>query len=257
MISPPSCLIHAVMLSLLGSLILPSALSQNTLKLDGVVVTCSGIDKAHAAAIAKLVKDAREATRRIGLAMPETINVTIDLGQSLFLRNDQQNGIQHTIRSQKDLSPTVACQVYGYCHEVAHLAMFRQMNFRECQGFTTDAFGEGWAHYLGCRLVDEVYEKEGESLWPEPYDYRREGTNRLKRALSSSTRPDPETRGAALWMELAPLLPESNFPALFAAWGRVDCEATDLGKVLYELSDGDPKVGAWWRKAAPVFLKVY
>lgn len=258
MISAKTSPLRCWMFGVAGSLFLAPGFSQNVLKEDGVELTGSGIDKTHASAIAKVVRTASQAASRMGFNMPPIVHVIVEPGQSTQLTNDRIASIHLCIRSPKDLSPSGGyCFVYGFCHEVAHLAMVRQMTSDDYEGFMTVAFGEGWAHYLGSRLVDIVYEKEGESLWPESYDYRAEGMDRLRRQISSSSRTDPELKGAALWMELATLLPENKLPGLFAAWGRADFEPNDLGKVLREVSKGDPKVGDWWQRARPVLMMTF
>ena len=73
--------------------------------------------------------------------------------------------------------------LYGFCHEVGHLAMYRVIQQRP---WLSSAGAEGWAHYAGSRILDVVYAREGEKLWPDAYNYLEDGTARLRKQLAAS-----------------------------------------------------------------------
>jgi RNA polymerase sigma-70 factor (ECF subfamily) len=118
------------------------------------------------------------------------------------------------------------------------------------------AGAEGWAHYLGSVLVDEVFAQEGIDLWPDRYDYRADGTRRLDEQLAQPNIPDV-ARGARLWRELATAVGPEKLPALFAAWGRVKIDPADPAATLRsELTKlvPDANLAAWWKEAGPVLF---
>jgi RNA polymerase sigma-70 factor (ECF subfamily) len=118
------------------------------------------------------------------------------------------------------------------------------------------AGAEGWAHYLGSVLVDEVFAIEGIDLWPDTYDYRSDGTKRLDEQLARPNTSDV-ARGARLWRELAAAVGPEKMPALFAAWGRVKIDPADPAATLQsELTKlvPDANLAAWWKESAPVLF---
>jgi hypothetical protein len=122
----------------------------------------------------------------------------------------------------------------------------------------TTAAAEGWAHYLGSRLVDEVHARHGPDLWPDKYDYRDDGTPRLKRQLARADAATPTVRGAALWQDLANILGDKQIAELFAAWGKSRIEPTKPQEALEAGLGGTSKRAeclAWWRTAAPAFVE--
>jgi hypothetical protein len=231
------------------------ARSESVVRRDHVVVTYDGIDEARATAVARVVESARGAAAKLGFDLPATVTVTISArlagGAGLF--NDGDRGIFLTVRSARDFRPPADSGVfliYGLCHEVGHLAMYRAVRDRR---WMTTAAAEGWAHCLGSRLVDAVYAAEGEAVWPDRYDYREDGTKRFRRQREDS-RPTPTVRGAGLWADFADLVGEKGVAATFAAWGKAKIDPADPGKALAAALPDQEPVRKWWGAAGPVFV---
>ena len=231
------------------------ARSESVVRRDQVVVSYDGIDEAHATAVAKVVGAARKAAAELGFDMPATVSVRVSVrlagGAGLF--NDGDQGLFLTVRSAKDFrrpADSGVFHIYGLCHEVGHLAMYRAVRERR---WMTTAAAEGWAHYLGSRLVDAVHAAEGEAVWPDRYDYRDDGTKRLKRQREDA-RPTPTVRGAGLWADFADLVKDKGVVETFAAWGKAKLDPADPGKGLgAALPTGEP-VKKWWAVAGPLFV---
>jgi len=230
-----------------------------TFKADRVSVTYSGIGEPQAEAIGRAAAAARCAAADLGYDMPEgiSINVTCGADQRSRLWTDGRDHFELTAQSEKDFRKPAESGIfhlYGMCHEVGHLAQYRLIPKHD---WMTTAAAEGWAHYLGSRLVDAVYAREGPDLWPDKYDYRADGMARLTRQLSSA-RPDEVAAGAGLWLELAGIVGERGIPAIFRTWGAAEADPADpgpaLGKALLATSK-DPRLAAWWKKAEPVFVQ--
>ncbi len=227
------------------------------LSLDHVVVSYSGIGKAYAEAIGRTVAAARSAAiEQFGFDMPQTITVTISIDAmgNVGLMNDGQDRFMLTVRSEDDLrkpSTSGVFQLYGFCHEVAHLAMYRVV--RDHSWMTSDA-AEGWAHYMGSRLVDAVYAKEGPNLWPDRYDYIEDGTKRLARQWAK----DKESvRGPAAWQRLARIVGDKEIAPIFRAWGKTEFDPADpaesLGKALLATSS-NAQAGEWWEQSRELLV---
>lgn len=222
---------------------------------DHVVVRYTGVDAPHARAIAAVVEAARAAAVARGFDVPPTLEVTADLGPNLTTRlfNDGQDRLTLTLKRPDQLASPARSGVnliYGLCHELAHLAMYRPI--RNHSWLTGDA-AEGWAHYLGSELVDEVFAAAGDKVWPEPHDYRDHGTRRLAAQLKSAD-PSATAEAAGLWQELAALLGRESLPKLFRAWGSAEVDPRDpaaaLRTALLAVKD-DEQVRDWWNRAEP------
>ena len=245
----------AVLLVLAG----PVFAAEQTYRADHVVVTYAGTGEPYPAAMARVIAAARGlAAGDFGFDMPETVYLRVSVGpqEQVRLFTDGKDRFTLSARAEKDLhkpSETGIFHLYGMCHELGHLAQYR-LNVRH--DWLTTAGAEGWAHYLGSRLVDGVYAREGEKLWPDAYDYRADGMARLTRQLESDRR-DEVTAGAGLWMELAQIVGDKGLAPIFNAWGQVQVDASDpgpaLGKALLAAGN-EPRLADWWKRAEPVLV---
>ena len=185
-----------VMAALLTSF-LHGVAAEETCRVGHVVVSYTGISKEYAESIARTAAAARDiAVEQFAFDMPETITISCEVGPGVRLFNDGQDRMSLTVRSEKDLRRPSAggmFVIYGICHEIGHLAMYRLI--RDHTWMSTEG-AEGWAHYLGSRLVDGVHAREGADLWPDAYDYLADGTKPLQKQIDSSD-PSPTARGAA------------------------------------------------------------
>ena len=117
-----------------------------------VVVAHEGLNQNWADAIRRTVSAARSAAvEQFGFNMPETVTVAvhIDASGKTRLFNDGRDRFSLTIRSVADLRrprESGTFHLYGLCHEVGHLAMYRLI---PDHSWMTSAAAEGWAHYLG------------------------------------------------------------------------------------------------------------
>jgi hypothetical protein len=229
-------------------------------KHDGVVVAYDGIQADQAEAIARVVAVARTAAReKFGFDMPSAIRVTVrfDAKEHTRLFNDGKDRLFLTLKSAAHLRPPSQSGVfvlYGLCHEVGHLAMYRPIKDRS---WMTTAAAEGWAHYIGSRLVDEVYEREGPDLWLGAYDYRSDGMRRLEKQFSGKAASSPTVLGARLWRNLAAVIGDDGFAPLFAAWGQAKIDSANPALALREPLAAQAKSAAaikWWTDAQRTFV---
>jgi hypothetical protein len=107
--------------------------------------------------------------------------------------------------------------------------------------------------------VDGVYAAKGERLWPEPYDYRADGTRRLDKQLKSAS-PSDIDRAAGQWRELDAIIGRKQFPKLFAAWQKAQPDLSAPSKqLLAALLETFPEkreaLEKWWQSAAPILLQ--
>jgi len=198
------------------------AQSPQQIKFPHTIIDFKGTNNAYANAIGQIVETAREISKNeFGFDMPETVNVSIecDATKKLQLWNDGNDRIYLVLSKPEQLhkpSETGVFQIYGFCHEIGHMAMYRTL--KERFWMKGDA-AEGWAHFCGSYIIDKVYEKCGESLWPDAYDYRADGMKRLNTQLASPN-PDTVTICAGKWRELSDLIGKKSIPILFQTWEK-------------------------------------
>jgi hypothetical protein len=222
------------------------------------VVSYSGVSEAYAKAIGGTVEAARAAAEASGFNMPRTIEIQVRLqaNGSLRLWTDGDSRITLVLGSENQLlkpSTSGVFHIYGLCHEVGHLAMYRRI---ADHSFLKPEAAEGWAHYLGSRLVDAVYAKEGKDLWPDPYDYREDGTGRLEAQLEKP-KADGSTPPAKKWKELVEILGDKGTANLFGEWGKAEIDKADPGQALRTIllaAKRDERLGAWWTSAENVLV---
>jgi len=246
----------AAALVLIGSA--GAAEEKKTYRSDHAVVTYSGIGEPYAKALAAVAEAARAAAvAQFGLDMPDTIAVAVEHNPRgrprLF--TDGHDRMFLTVRTERDLRRPKYSGIftlYGVCHEIGHIAMYRTLRER---GWMSSAAAEGWAHYAGSRLVDAVYAKHGEAVWPDRYDYRVDGMMRLKRQLAG--RPAGTAKGAGQWMKLVEIVGAKSMPGIFKAWQGAKVDPADPGGALRKalLAAGkDKRLGDWWNRTEALFV---
>jgi hypothetical protein len=262
---------HASILAVVISVALASPAAADLLQSDHVVVSYAGINKAYAQAIARIVTMARAtAIEEFGFDMPATINVKIVVNaagqQGTRLWTNGRDGIFLNIRSQQDLRKPQeggVYNIYGMCHEVGHIAMYR-LTHGPPRWMKPEA-AEGWAHYFGSRVVDVVYAQEGAMLWPDPYDYDADGMKRLNAQIAALKRPaaDPDAkpsgieRSAAAWKRLVDAIGDKGAAPVFTAWGKMKHDpagsAASLDRALATIAR-DRCMTTWWQEARDVLM---
>jgi hypothetical protein len=143
-----------------------------------VTIRYANVDRAYAEAISKIVETALAGYDTVyGLQMPERIQVRVSLDpkQRLRLWTDGDAAIFLELSSARQLAPPAQSgvfNVYGFCHELGHIALYRHMP--SLMGLP-DGVAEGWADYFGSMICGYVWGKLGENAWPEPHDYYKYG----------------------------------------------------------------------------------
>jgi hypothetical protein len=227
-----------------------------------VTVNHTGVDAAQADSIARTLSAARAVyVDDFGFDMPQTITATVTAGpgQPTRLFTDGHDRVFLSLPDKSKLAKPQTSgtfNLYGMCHELGHMAMYRELKDRD---WLSTAGAEGFAHYTGSVVVDAVYEKEGEKLWHDPYDYRADGTARLKRSLAAA-RPSDIDRGADQWQRLEAIIGKKSFPRLFANWQAAKIDATKadtalLAEMIKVHPDKKEALTAWWKSAAPILVE--
>jgi hypothetical protein len=212
-----------------------------TLSTVHVKTEYSGIDDRWARAMADTLEAARTIyVRDFGFDMPDIVRLDIQCDPKLKtqLYTDGKDGVFLRVSAPDKLArpqQSGTFNLYGMCHELGHMAMYRVLARHD---WLKGEALEGWAHYIGSLVVDRVYHMKGESLWPDPYDYRADGSARLQKALA---KPGPE----AAWAALAQIVGPRGFPRLFQSW-----QATAMDKLNPLAAVRTPALQAFWEAHA-------
>jgi hypothetical protein len=239
--------------AILLTLVVGSSVHAAEIRRDHVRIDYDGVTEAYAEAIAATVAAARGLCQAAyGYDMPDVIRVrvAVDPAGRTRLFNDGVDSFSLTVRQAADLRKPAASgvfHIYGLCHEVAHLAMYRPI---KDHSWLSTAGAEGWAHYLGSELVDKVYAREGMKLWPDRYDYRADGTQRLAAQLRQA-KPSDIARGAQAWQQLVGIVGEKAMPDQFRGWGKAKVDPRDPAaafKPILTAGRDEKKLAAWWQR---------
>ncbi len=225
-------------------------------------VTFTGVDRAYAQAIADVLAAARKIyLDEFAADLPEKffVQVTCARGEPTRLYTDGQDHVSLSVPSVKKLAQPSASgvhNVYGMCHELGHMVMYRVLKDRD---WLTSAAAEGWAHYAGSVVVDGVFAELGADVWPDPHDYRDDGLQRLAQQLAAD-KPSEITRAAGMWQELEELVGRPGLVKLFGVWQRSDIDATaPQESVLAGIAELHPKskdrLDKWWETAGPLLVE--
>jgi len=174
--------------------------TEQTLEAPGAKVVSVGIPPAYAKAFLNLTTEARRVyADQFKFNMPDTfvVRITKDHNGQTMLWTDGESEINLMVTSIANLAPSPQSgvfNIYGICHELGHMAMYRNVNPLGLP----EGVPEGWAHYAGSVVLDEVYKKLGPSLWPAPYNYASvEGLARLeKQSKNPEKSKNPDIRAA-------------------------------------------------------------
>ncbi len=243
--------------------LLPALAPAEVTTLPHVEVRHEGIDAAQATALGETLAAARVVyIKQYGFDMPQKVTLEVKCGpkESTRLYTDGQDGVFLSIPKREKLAkPSVSdvFNLYGMCHELGHMAMYRTLKDRD---WITSAAAEGWAHYAGSWVVDQVYAAKGPKLWPDPYDYREDGMARLRGQLESKSKPSPVAQGAGQWLKLEGIIGRTNLPKLFAAWQAAKIDPVkpegELLAALVKLApDKKAALEEWWKTAGPLFVE--
>lgn len=247
----------------LSPLLVPTtAFAANVVTAPHVRLECEGIPPEPADAVTATIVAARAIyTQDFRFDMPQTVFASVKCGpdQRTRLFTDGKDSLFLTLSSPDKLARPArsGCfNLYGMCHELGHMAMYRTLKDRD---WMTSAAAEGWAHYAGSVVVDRVFAAKGESLWHDPYDYRRDGTARLERQLAMK-KPSPTARGAGQWQKLETIIGPAGFARLFAAWQAAGIDAARPSDALLDEAtklypEKKQALNNWWQSADPLFVE--
>jgi len=197
----------------LGRLAEPSPAGQLLLETinitrPGIVVEAAGFSRPSVEALASILSEARrEYEGAMGFTLPETVRLEAKMEPEGEVRlwTDGASSLFLRLQSPAQLAPSIRTGVfivYGLCHELGHIVMYRRM--RSLSGLP-EGVAEGWAHYAGSVVVDAVASRLGRSIWPEPYDVATtEGFARLQRQVDGKDWAElgAGSRGAKVFCEL-------------------------------------------------------
>lgn len=175
-----------------------------TIKGKTASIKYARMDSAYPKAILAVTQAARDIyANTFHCDMPAFVEVEVkkDSYANTNLWTDGNSRFFLTVRSMDDLLPPMRSgyfNIYGICHELGHIAMYRRIRMLGLP----PGVGEGWAHFAGSVVTDEVYKRLGKNVWPVPYDYREDGMARLQKTSENpDAQKDATTRVAVIFLK--------------------------------------------------------
>jgi len=221
----------------------------------GAIVRLVRIGEEYGKALAAILSEARRQYDEVlGLGMPDTLelDVTFDPRRDPWLWTDGESRLYLLLSSRRQLAPPTESgvfNIYGICHALGHSAMCGQLE--NVAGGLPEGVGEGWAHYAGSVVVDEVAKALGDAIWPERYDTAAvEGMARLRTEVDGKTWGElsPSMRAAKVFYDIEVRHGRDALTgALRAALARASIGKDVMPLFVQALRDatGDPKAGGW------------
>jgi hypothetical protein len=176
-------------------------------ELPRVTVSYARFEEKYAKALGRILEEALKVYESHGFKMPQKATLEAEIDPSATqLWTDGESHMYLHLKSRELLAPasrTGVFNIYGMCHELGHIAMYR--NLESLMGLP-QGVGEGWADYAGKVVVTEVAVRLGKAIWPEYYDIAEvEGIGRLKRE-SAQAKPwdkmDPTSRASLVFYRI-------------------------------------------------------
>ncbi len=167
-----------------------------------------------------------EATKNGFILKKKKLKFTIKKSNRTLLYIDKKlKGIVWEYKSLNDFLPPKQSgkkNVYGLCHEFGHLFMFNLTNNHN--NWMTREYAEAWADLFGNYMVDLLYEKKEQAVWPEPHEYLKNAglramNKRIKKRINNTKRKKFET-ASLYWFELNKIIGFENFSSLFKMLDR-------------------------------------
>jgi hypothetical protein len=236
-----------------------SSATGGVLRLPTVQVTYSGISATWARRMGRVLAEARShAQRDFGFNMPDMIRLTVTVGSNRYeLFNDCRDQLTYHLRSEGDLAGFEFNHwyfLYGMCHEVGHLAMYRTFKSSYGNAWLNWDGQEAWAHYCGERLADLSYRPCVSEFWP---GQGVQGEQMAERQSAQNFFPLGEKQLAEHWRALDDIVGERGIQPLFEIWNKASIDPQHRAAAVSRTFTGHPKaerLQGWWLKAAPLML---
>ena len=234
---------------------------RRVLRLPAVQVTYSGISATWAHRMGRVLTEARShASREFGFNMPDVLRLTVTTGTNRYeLFNDMRDQLTYHLRSEDELAGFDWLHwyfIYGLCHEVAHLAMYRTFDPWVTNAWLNWDGQEAWAHYVGERLADRSYARCVSEFWPGR-GVEAEQTLKADRQSAQSFFPRSELQLAGHWRALADIVGDLGLEPVLEKWSKADIDPQHPAEAVSGTLSAHPKaeqLRSWWLKAAPLML---
>lgn len=190
---------------------------------NGVEVLYGQITTRYAVAIADICERAIEVCRaRFACDLPALLRVRVEVSwqDGPTLASNGRDEIVLRLAKGEQLSRASSGgvnYVYGLCRTIAQLAFDRAAG----EGARPTALARnGWGHYAGSVLLDEVVARRGRRVWPDRSDDYLTGIPALVNQLHWRQAPDV-VKAAGDWRRLATLVGNRRIATALRTWPDV------------------------------------
>jgi hypothetical protein len=212
----------------------------------------------YAIALRKVAEYAINEALRLGYKLPGIIKFeVIQTNRKCFCTHGKQNKITLEFDSLSSFEPpkkSNTYQIYGMSHEIGHLCQIRTFGINHFKKlyWMSDESREAWAHYFGSMITDSVYKIYGETLWPIPYNYKKDGMERLIITMNSNS--DTFKYATEGWYSIGTAIGFCNISVFFKKWKSNGCDQKAFLKTLSSFM-GEDKAAQWKEKYFQYFIR--
>lgn len=197
-----------------------------------------------------------------GYDLPDKLQFSVIRSERNVLYFDRKklNGITWEYNSLENLLPPAESRkknVYGLCHEIGHLSMYRITNNKN--NWMSYDYRESWADFFGNFLIDSVFQYLGTDFWPEPHDYSESAGMDffLQRIENDNPKLQSFNKSALFWYELNLKLGFRNIPGFFEEIKKKRVRNPDAKQKFLDVLEeyiGEDDLPTWFNEYADYLI---
>lgn len=234
------------------------------LKTESIIARYDSEVEKYALASIKVLELVREKAIESGFDLPDKIKFEIKRTDRNVLWVDKKslNKITWEYTSLDNFLPPSKSKkknVYGLCHEIGHLCMYR--TFYKNNLYLSYNYRESWADYFGNLMIDSVYHKLGTDIWPEPHNYTKTSGMTFLRNRISNNNPNLKEFNACsqFWIELSDKIGFANYNDFFnhitSTMRTLDDKKSGYAIIISKYID-EENIDDWFNKYADYVIRI-
>ena len=137
------------------------------------------------------------------------------------------------------MPPSCAFFICGEIDKLGSLVFMKTLEIRELKklNWMNQRFRTSWSVYFASNLIDAIYDKTSDTIWPTQYNFKIHGTENLKRISNDEKSPIYHEINA--WIDLGNGIKFDTFTAFFTHFKKGGLSKEAFVKSLYKFMDAE------------------